>query len=118
MTIGQPDWAGKTGDERRAFLDDRHRGKPRDTSNQFVEAASLVIIGNFINGVQNAIGPFKGSAAIPANPPDPAVPARGNPNKWYAKIREAEDIELPANVQVADETEAQEVCGIWFGDAG
>ncbi len=116
-TIGTSDWDSRDEEQRRKFLDDLFiaRGlRRRDVADVAVEAASEVVIRRFVEGIQNVVGPFQGTAAVPT--PEGTIPAKGVPGRWYALYRDFEDIELPGGVFAADPQHAREVCGVWFGD--
>ena len=61
----------------------------------------------------NCIGPVAGRAAQPATEETPAMPAVGDPARWYVNINSAVPLERPAGVDETDEETSLALLGRW-----
>jgi len=61
----------------------------------------------------NCIGPVQGRAAQPATEEAPAMPAIGEPTRWYVNINSAVPLERPVGVDETDEATSLALLGRW-----
>lgn len=89
-----------------------------DFIDTYLKSSDREALAAFCAGFVNVIGLAQGRAATPEmTDPDgnvfPAMPAVGDPAKWYACVRYTSAVTPTGGVEVCDAAEGASVVGVW-----
>lgn len=85
----------------------------------YIKSTSKAALEAMVLGCVNAIPICKGSAeqTMMIEGIEVTIPAHGDPNYYYACIRNGKEPKILSGVEICTKEECADVCGIWYDEA-
>ena len=78
----------------------------------YIKSKNETAIRDLCARFKHVIGPVRGVSATTDENGDP-VPAKGDPNYWYACAKDISDNDLKDDIDICDYDTGYKVCGVW-----